>query len=410
MQHKSKSPRLSPEPSAGGGITMLELSIRTGTELDGIIRRGLATFVEVGEALREMRNAGKFREMGYSSFTAYCVTVGISRPQAYRLMDSADVMAHLSPIGDSLQNEAQAREFVPLLREAPELVAVVQEEAQALHGPAPTADQYKEIVRSTLRTVRQAKAPTVPALSLPASVRLEVGDATRLPWPSESVDLICTSPPYGLEMPYAGGDDSPAAWPALITAMTAEAYRVAAPGGWLAVNVPLDTSKGGPRPTYVRLVTAAEAAGWEYRFTINWHEGNVTSLPIRFLGSPYQRHLFAPVEMIAVFRKGSRVDRADVDADLTWDELREWGQGIWTFNGESRAWEGHPAPFPVELPRRLIKLLSYPGDVVADPFVGSGTTPLAAYELGRVAWGVDLSAAYVESARRRLGERLKLAA
>lgn len=77
---------------------------------------------------------------------------------------------------------------------------------------------------------------------------------------------------------------------------------------------------------------------------------------------------------------------------------------------ESRAWEGHPAPFPAELPRRLIKLLSFPGDTVLDPFVGSGTSAVVATKLGRRVYGYDISETYVESARRRVAAQQEVAA
>jgi site-specific DNA-methyltransferase (adenine-specific) len=94
----------------------------------------------------------------------------------------------------------------------------------------------------------------------------------------------------------------------------------------------------------------------------------------------------------------------EAKSDLEHDEWLDWTNGLWSFNGETNAWEGHPAPFPVELPRRSIKLLSYPGETVLDPFVGSGTTALAASTLGRKVYGYDHSAHYIESARRRLAQ------
>jgi site-specific DNA-methyltransferase (adenine-specific) len=76
--------------------------------------------------------------------------------------------------------------------------------------------------------------------------------------------------------------------------------------------------------------------------------------------------------------------------------------GLWTFQGENPKRVGHPAPFPLELPKRCIKLFSYVGDVVLDPFVGSGTTLVAAYLLRRKAIGIDISRKYCEMARERL--------
>ncbi|MCS7208125.1 MAG: site-specific DNA-methyltransferase [Fimbriimonadales bacterium] len=89
-------------------------------------------------------------------------------------------------------------------------------------------------------------------------------------------------------------------------------------------------------------------------------------------------------------------------SDLTPDEFMEWTNGVWTFNGESRKRVGHPAPFPLELPKRCIKLFSYVGDVVLDPFAGSGTTLLAAAMLGRRAIGIEIEEGYCLLARQRI--------
>jgi site-specific DNA-methyltransferase (adenine-specific) len=183
-----------------------------------------------------------------------------------------------------------------------------------------------------------------------------------------------------------------------------EARRVTKPHGRLALNIPLDTSSPFPRPTYAEALHAALWAGWQYRFTIIWDEGN-TSKGNRSLGSvnsSARPHHISPVEMIPVFSNGEWGPTSDGRDDITPDEWQAWGRGIWSFSGESSAWEGHPAAFPLELPRRLIRYLCRVGDVVLDPFVGSGTTVLAAIQLGRQAIGVDRSQQYVDSTLRRL--------
>src|SRR5439155_10236311 len=88
--------------------------------------------------------------------------------------------------------------------------------------------------------------------------------------------------------------------------------------------------------------------------------------------------------------------------DIARDEFLEWTLGTWSFAGESPNRVGHPAPFPSELPRRLIKLYSFVEDVVLDPFVGSGTTCAAAKRLGRRSVGIDIDVHYCELAAQRL--------
>jgi site-specific DNA-methyltransferase (adenine-specific) len=80
----------------------------------------------------------------------------------------------------------------------------------------------------------------------------------------------------------------------------------------------------------------------------------------------------------------------------------EWTNGVWTFNGESKKRVGHPAPFPIELPSRCIKLFSYEGDLILDPFVGSGSTLVACRQLSRTGIGFDIDSSYLELALKRV--------
>lgn len=112
--------------------------------------------------------------------------------------------------------------------------------------------------------------------------------------------------------------------------------------------------------------------------------------------------VIAPVEMILVMFKETWKKQRQGISDITRDEFVEWTNGVWTFSGEQRGRIGHPAPFPLELPRRCIKLFSFVGDVVLDPFVGSGTTLLACYQLQRIGIGVEISSTYCQIAAQRL--------
>jgi len=85
--------------------------------------------------------------------------------------------------------------------------------------------------------------------------------------------------------------------------------------------------------------------------------------------------VIAPVELIVVlYKKHWRKVSGSGKSDITRDEFIQWTNGLWTFKGESKKRIGHPAPFPIELPKRCIKLFSFVGDTILDPFVGSGTT------------------------------------
>jgi site-specific DNA-methyltransferase (adenine-specific) len=287
--------------------------------------------------------------------------------------------------------------------DAKKVVAVAPDLADKVrNGEVSLPDASRE-VRKRERVAKAAEPKTVVARDL-VPARLEVADAIALPLDAESVDLTVTSPPYGLEIPYHGTADLAAGWEAFTFDWLSEAYRGTKQSGRLALNVPLDTVKGGYRPTYMLAVKAAVEAGWTYRTTIVWNEDNRTKggRGLGSVDSSNAPHPIAAVEMIALFSKGDWNRGRPGTTDIEHDEWQQWNNGLWSFSGESRAWERHPAPFPEELPRRLIKLLSFPDDVVLDPFLGSGTTALVAIRLGRQAIGFDISPEYVESARRRL--------
>ena len=114
-------------------------------------------------------------------------------------------------------------------------------------------------------------------------------------------------------------------------------------------------------------------------------------------------YVIAPVELIVVlYKKSWKKTVGSKISDVTRDEFMAWTNGMWVFNGESKKRIGHPAPFPVELPRRCVKLFSYVDDVVLDPFCGSGTTILTAVNNNRKGIGIDVDQKYCELARKRI--------
>jgi len=265
------------------------------------------------------------------------------------------------------------------------------------------ARQYRQ---PATRQTRQADGDAAEPSPLPGTVRLEVADALRLPLDAGAVDLIVTSPPYGLDKPYGDAVDPALGWQVFMQTWLLEAYRVARDGGRLALNVPLDTTLGGYRPTGAEAILAAVGAGWTYRSSIVWLEDHISHRVGRgSVDSASAPHIIAPVELVALFSKGDWRREPPGPSDLAHEEWLEWTNGLWRFSGESRPWEGHPAPFPLALPWRLIKLLSFPGDVVCDPFVGSGTTALAALRLGRQVVGFDRNPGYIAAALRRVAGR-----
>jgi site-specific DNA-methyltransferase (adenine-specific) len=269
----------------------------------------------------------------------------------------------------------------------------------------------REDIRDAARTARrQIKAAERALLPTPTitdpDMRILVGDARSLNVESETVDLVVTSPPYALAKAYTGGDVVADDWQDFMLEWLTEAHRVARIGARLAVNVPLDTSpEYGSRPTYAETLLAARRAGWVYRSTIVWHDDQLGKSTARgSLDSASSPYIYFPGEMILLMQKGPEWGRSDPENRGGIDHQRwlDWTNGYWRISGESNAWEDHPAPFPVEVPRRLIELLSFYGDLVLDPFTGSGSTAVAAFDVGRRFYGVDASETYVKSAIRRV--------
>jgi site-specific DNA-methyltransferase (adenine-specific) len=116
-------------------------------------------------------------------------------------------------------------------------------------------------------------------------------------------------------------------------------------------------------------------------------------------------YVIAPVELIIVlYKKAWKKTSGSKISDIERDDFMAWTNGLWTFNGESKKKIGHPAPFPIELPRRCVKLFSYVDDVVLDPFCGSGTTLIAAVSNQRKGIGIDVDKKYCALAKKRIME------
>src|SRR5579859_6008966 len=233
-----------------------------------------------------------------------------------------------------------------------------------------------------------------------ALARVYRGDSARLVQAvgQLGVNLVVTSPPYSLGVDYgqAGySDDQPYRnyldW---VQTWATTLLDVCADGGRACINIPLDSNKGGKRAIYADYLRIFQEVGWTYQTSIVWNEQNISRRTAwGSWMSPSAPFVTAPVEMIAVFHKGSfrRPATGGRHGDITRDEFLAWTLGMWTFAGANPRRVGHPAPFPAELPRRLIKLYSYPEDLVLDPFSGSGTTLVAAKKLGRRSVGVEIN-------------------
>jgi len=225
---------------------------------------------------------------------------------------------------------------------------------------------------------------------------------------NDSVDLIVTSPPYNVDIKYNSHDDKMdyESYLEFSSKWIKKAFDLAKSSGRFCLNIPLDKNKGGQQSVYADLTTIGKEIGWKYHSTIIWNEQNISRRTAwgswMSASAPY---VIAPVEVIVVFYKDQWKKKENHRvSDITRDEFLEWTNGVWNFSGESKKRIGHPTPFPVELPRRCIKLFSYVGDVVLDPFLGSGTTLIACAENGRIGIGFEIDKNYCELAKKRLLE------
>lgn len=222
-----------------------------------------------------------------------------------------------------------------------------------------------------------------------------------------SIDLIITSPPYDVDIKYEDYDDSIPYTEYLEFAekWLAKCYEFAKDDGRFCLNVPLDKNKGGQQSVCADVTTIAKRVGWKYHSTIVWNEQNISRRTAwgswLSASAPF---VIAPVEVIVVLYKRRWKKKAKGVSDITREEFIEWTNGVWGFSGENRMKIGHPAPFPIELPRRCIKLFSYVDDVVLDPFLGSGTTLIACLETSRRGIGIEIDRKYCDLAVKRLQE------
>jgi site-specific DNA-methyltransferase (adenine-specific) len=227
--------------------------------------------------------------------------------------------------------------------------------------------------------------------------------------PPSSIDLMITSPPYNVDIHYNSHDDdlSYEEYLEFTKKWLKKCFELAKNECRFCLNIPLDKNKGGQKSVGADITKIAKDVGWKYHSTIIWNEGNISRRTAwgsyMSASAPY---VIAPVELILVLYKESwKKTCKSRRNDITKQEFMDWTNGVWTFSGQSKKGAGgHPAPFPIELPRRCVKLFSFVGEIVFDPFLGSGSTLLASYQNNRRGVGVDIDEDYCNIAKKRLLE------
>jgi len=247
--------------------------------------------------------------------------------------------------------------------------------------------------------------------------------------PDTSLALVVTSPPYFVgkeyELAVTGELDSASRIPEtyiefldLLRSVFTECVLVLEPGGRIAVNV-ANLGRKPYRSLSADVISILQDdLGLLLRGEVIWEKASTSSGSCAWgsfakASNPVLRDM---TERVVIASKGrfaralSLKDRRrrglPYESTLANDEFVDVTRDVWRIDAESATRIGHPAPFPIELPRRLIDLYTYKGDVVLDPFAGSGTTLVAAARTGRIGVGYDTDASYVELAQRRLDAEL----
>lgn len=231
--------------------------------------------------------------------------------------------------------------------------------------------------------------------------------------PNNSLHLMITSPPYNVSKEY-DNDLSLNEYLNLLKNCFTETYRVLVDGGRACINIAnIGRKPYIPLSDYVSKIMIE--IGFNMRGEIIWNKSAGAGISTAWgsfqsASNPILRDVH---EYILIFSKGNYKRERDKEEkefrhdNITKEEFIEWTKSVWTMNTESAKRIGHPAPFPEELPNRLIKLFSFTNDIVIDPFMGSGTTAIAAIKNNRNFVGYEINKEYINLANNRI-ENLKI--
>lgn len=223
--------------------------------------------------------------------------------------------------------------------------------------------------------------------------------------PDSSVHLMVTSPPYNVGKDYdkdMGIDE----YLQMLDGVFAETYRILVNGGRACINI-ANVGRKPYIPFHSYIIELMAKNGFLMRGEVIWGKGAGagTSTAWGSWMSATNPTLRDTHEYILIFSKG-KFNRDRGENTITKDQFLEYTKSVWTFQPESAKKVNHPAPYPVELPYRCIQLYTFEGDVVFDPFSGSGSTAIAAIRSNRNFLMVDKSRAYAKITKERIGKEL----
>jgi modification methylase len=290
----------------------------------------------------------------------------------------------------------------------------------------PRADNTSTGLKALLQANEHYRVCPWPEPFCRTQQRLHLGDARDLCWiPDRSVHLVVTSPPYWTLKEYRrtpgqmGHIEDYETFLRELDKVWRECVRVLVPGGRICCvvgDVCVPRKNGGRHyiiPLHADIQVRARALGVDCLTPILWHKIANGATEVKgngagFYGKPYQPGAIVKndIEHILFLRKGGEYRSVPpiqkALSMLTRDEMQAWFVSFWNDIPGSSTRAGHPAPFPTEIANRLIRMFSFAGDTVLDPFVGTGSTCEAAIETGRNSIGVDIDAAYLKIAQGRL--------
>jgi len=224
--------------------------------------------------------------------------------------------------------------------------------------------------------------------------------------PDSSIHLMVTSPPYNARKEY-DEDLNLEEYLSMLGKVWEETYRALVPGGRACINV-ANLGRKPYLPLHSFIIEQMLSSGFLMRGEVIWDKAASAS-PSTAWGSwlsasnPVLRDVH---EYILIFSKeGFRRPKGDRENTISKEDFLAWTKSVWQFPAVQARQIGHPAPFPVELPHRCIQLYSFKGDVVLDPFAGSGSTCLAAQQDGRHFVGYEINPDYCNLANSRLDQK-----